>query len=164
MPMITNHILHSIQKSNGTHLQCTMNTNAGTHRKRGCVCVFKVHSTPESNSTNAGGWTPFDHVQDEEELYRTSRMIETQRGEVEHVSSTPKVADQQDRCQHCHGTGLVICQFCKGTSRVNYLDKKTVPQGEWPMWCTKCIRCTGRTICEFCLGSGKKREPIGFRV
>jgi len=157
MVMIINHGVHpSIQKS--IRIQSTRSGRLHS------LCMFKVHSNnPEGNSENSttAGWTPFDHVQEESSSSRSSRMIETQRGEVEHISSTPKV---QDCCEHCHGTGLVVCQFCKGTSRVNYVDKSTVPKGEWPMWCTTCIRCTGKTICGFCLGSGKKREPIGFRV
>lgn len=128
-----------------------------------------VHSSAERGNSASGSqaWTPFDHMtQDECSLdssttLRKQRMIETQRGEVE-----DKVAMEttQDCCEHCHGTGLVLCQFCKGTSRVNFVDSVTVPKGEWPMWCRRCIRCSGKTVCGFCLGSGQKREPIGFRV
>ena len=121
-----------------------------------------VRSTPGKNTVNSNVWTPFDHMQDEEDSRHPSRMIETQRGEVDDVS--PKVEEGQECCEYCHGTGLVVCEYCRGTSRVNYVENVTVPKGEWPMWCTKCIRCSGKTVCGFCLGCGKKREPIGFRV
>ena len=128
-----------------------------------------VHSSAERGNSASGSqaWTPFDHMTQDEcgldssTTLRKQRMIETQRGEVEH---TVAMETTQDCCEHCHGTGLVLCQFCKGTSRVNFVDSVTVPKGEWPMWCRRCIRCSGKTVCGFCLGSGQKREPIGFRV
>jgi hypothetical protein len=37
-----------------------------------------------------------------------------------------------------------------------------LPPGVWPVWCRDC-RASGRWHCERCLGTGVKREPLGFR-
>lgn len=112
-------------------------------------------------------WVPFDHGDGSNQVESgqiASRMIETQRGEVAEYSNQRRWTEQ-DCCQYCHGTGLTVCQYCKGTSRVNRLkDDVIIKRGAWPIWCTRCIRCSGKTVCGFCLGTGKKREPIGFRV
>ena len=96
-------------------------------------------------------------------------MVETRRGDPyveEPTDDNDSAADAAEDgcCSHCQGTGRQVCAYCNGTGRTNYKDRVMLPKGVWPTWCTRCIRCSGMTICSCCLGSGRQREPIGFRV
>lgn len=129
---------------------------------------------------NASSWTPFSLPEaDPCTRPRVQRMVETRRGDpyVEEPTHRDGIAvDAADMetdapattgdgcCSHCQGTGQQVCAYCNGTGRTNYKDRVMLPKGVWPMWCSRCIRCSGMTICSCCLGSGEKREPIGFRV
>ncbi|KAK9816738.1 hypothetical protein WJX72_004392 [[Myrmecia] bisecta] len=61
------------------------------------------------------------------------------------------------------GRGKTTCGECKGRGRVNYIDRAMLPKGAWPQWCTAC-RGSGLWFCERCMGTGVKRNPIGFRL
>lgn len=149
-----------------------------SRRETVCACSSGDSMHPSESTSTPYGWTPFSHSPEYERNHgdpfyssgqssqRQPRMVQTQKGEIDHHSLAGVSPDTQpdDACHHCEGTGLTTCQYCRGTSRINYLDAVTVPKGAWPMWCTRCIRCSGKTVCGFCLGTGKKREPIGFRV
>jgi DnaJ-class molecular chaperone len=103
-------------------------------------------------------------------------MVETRRGDpyveepthdrdtTERVDGVERVDATDNRCSHCQGSGRQVCAYCEGTGRTNFKGRVMLPKGVWPVWCSRCIRCSGMTICSCCLGSGKKREPIGFRV
>jgi hypothetical protein len=142
-----------------------------------CMCAHD----PSDDGPSA--WTPFSLPEAQPSTsQRHRRMIQTRRGDLycrdeaddtlcSDILSTaspsppsPSVSTTEGACSHCEGTGKQTCEYCRGVGRTNYLDKPMLPSGVWPMWCTKCIRCSGETVCGWCLGSGRAREPIGFRV
>jgi hypothetical protein len=53
--------------------------------------------------------------------------------------------------------------FCRGKGRLNYRGAAMLPQGAWPAWCPNC-RASGKWFCPKCMGTGERREPIGFRI
>ena len=133
-------------------------------------------ATPnDSDDASPSGWTPFSLPEAEPSTRpRVQRMVETRRGDpyVEEargdghghgdgdtaVGATAVGEDDEDaRCSQCSGTGRQVCEYCMGLGRTNYKSKVMLPKGVWPTWCTKCIRCSGETVCGVCLGSGKKR-------
>ncbi|GAB4814424.1 hypothetical protein N2152v2_001470 [Parachlorella kessleri] len=94
--------------------------------------------------------TPWDA---EPAAMRRPLVVLTQRG------STHIRQDIPDRpCPACQGTGKVL-----GKGRVNFRDEAMLPRGAWPEWCP-CCRASGRWYCERCMGTGVRREPIGFRL
>lgn len=143
-------------------------TPARTRRRR--QRTLRVQRSATGDDRDGGGWTPFSLPEAEpSSRLRVQRMIETRRGEAyvddpEPTSSATPSPEDGDACAHCRGTGRQVCEYCSGLGRTNYRDRAVLPKGVWPQWCSRCIRCSGETVCGYCLGSGKKREPIGFRV
>lgn len=143
----------------------------------------------ENDSVQAddgSSWTPFSLPEAEPSTRpRVQRMVETRRGDLYVEEPTTSGGDAREGtvdagqvssidacagkggegcCSHCQGTGLQQCTYCQGLGRTNFKDRVMLPKGVFPTWCTRCIRCSGTTICAWCLGSGRAREPIGFRV
>ncbi|EFN55181.1 hypothetical protein CHLNCDRAFT_57961 [Chlorella variabilis] len=85
-------------------------------------------------------------------------LVETQPGIP---TFQPFIADTP--CPHCGGRGKVTCGDCRGKGRLNYRATAMLPQGVWPQWCPSC-RASGRWCCPRCMGTGVRRQPIGFRI
>ena len=47
--------------------------------------------------------------------------------------------------------------------RLNHLERRVLPRGEWPEWCPAC-RASGLAHCGRCMGTGQKRRKLGFRL
>ncbi|KAL0022077.1 hypothetical protein WJX79_003385 [Trebouxia sp. C0005] len=84
--------------------------------------------------------------------------VETHRG-VPNVA----VVKPENPCKVCLGKGKVTCGTCEGKGRTNGLQYRMLPSGMWPTWCKSC-RGSGLWYCQRCMGTGVKRDPIGFRL
>ena len=155
---------------------CHSRSNMVSRRTNYSSRDSRIHSKAPG-AGHDDSWTPFNHPDGAGSLglglndattarpsqASESRFVECQHG-VKPYEEPLLVTNPEEQCQECSGTGKTVCLVCHGKGRVNYIDKNVLPAGEWPKWCTHCIRCTGMTCCGLCLGTGKKREPIGFRV
>lgn len=65
-------------------------------------------------------------------------------------------------CERCRGRGVVPCAVCSGEGCLGGRVRILGP-GVWPRWCAEC-RASGASGCGDCYGTGKYREPIGFRL
>eukprot|EP00873_Tetraselmis_striata_P004916 jgi/Tetstr1/425180/TSEL_015641.t1 len=90
----------------------------------------------------------------------TARWVQTQRGIPNKPANISR--ETENPCNVCGGVGRTNCWTCNGRGRVNFLDEAVLPQGELPVWCSYCRG--GLVYCDGCMGTGVKREPIGFRV
>jgi hypothetical protein len=155
---------------------CHSGSHVAVRRIHDSLRESRIHSKAPG-ADHDDSWTPFNHPDGAISLgfglgdgttlrpsqASESRFVECQNG-VKPYEEPLLVTNPEEQCQECSGTGKTVCLVCHGKGRVNRIDKNVLPAGEWPKWCTHCIRCTGMTCCGLCLGTGKKREPIGFRV
>uniref|UniRef100_A0A061SD15 Hsp40 cysteine-rich domain superfamily n=1 Tax=Tetraselmis sp. GSL018 TaxID=582737 RepID=A0A061SD15_9CHLO len=87
--------------------------------------------------------------------------VRTKRGVP---NSSPNVCSEKENpCEHCMGLGRTSCWSCNGRGRVNHTDDAMLPKGVFPVWCRNC-RGGGLVYCNWCMGTGVRREPIGFRL
>ena len=103
---------------------------------------------------------------------REPRMVETEqwrgkwKGAAGRTRRPPKLTldDDATPCEACQGTGVAMCRRCNGWGRLpGASGAAMLAPGEPPLWCGAC-RCRGYCACDTCLGSGRKRAPMGFRV
>jgi hypothetical protein len=120
-------------------------------------CLHTGVGEPAASNGAAGAapapWAPLS-----EPAPRPPRLVQTQRGET-HLEPPPP----EDPCPDCGGCGRARCVQCHGKGRLNYRAAAALPSGVWPEWCMAC-RASGRSCCAACLGTGARREPIGFRI
>lgn len=63
-------------------------------------------------------------------------------------------------CSDTHG---VLQLVRRGKGRLNYRSAAMLPKGAHYEWCPHC-RASGRWVCSACMGTGRRRDPIGFRI
>ncbi|GMH38718.1 hypothetical protein BSKO_06602 [Bryopsis sp. KO-2023] len=106
----------------------------------GCALVFA-----------ASWWYQFDKP-------APSTIVRTKGGPI--GVKPPPVSNP---CPRCKGTGKSPCGHCGGRGRLNFRETAVLKKGAHPHWCRSCMG-SGRWHCERCMGTGVKRDKIGFRL
>ncbi|KAI3428595.1 hypothetical protein D9Q98_007418 [Chlorella vulgaris] len=149
-------------------LQCQLLVTGRRPPKGACRALLDSTSHQSSNgsqSSRTAGQQQPTSIQHPSALFpepqqqqRGPLLVQTQRGTPTFV---PVVADVP--CRHCEGLGKTTCGDCRGKGRINHRGATMLPAGVWPQWCPTC-RASGRWCCLRCMGTGVRRQPIGFRV